>query len=162
MYKIISFLTFSLCLTACCHKTFTGANVNGEELKILWQLDLQRGFALDTISIYIDSVTLIKDLVVQTENTTGFTGVSIKYYEGFSLSRFFHIQTLKENKVFDKKIFLNEVISFRLVVKSLGGATFKGNLQVLLEKGKFIGISNFVEKEPMFYISQRDNNFIYY
>jgi hypothetical protein len=160
MYKIISFLTIVVCLTACCNRKFTVTD--NEELKILWQLDLQRGFALDTISIYIDSINLVKDLVVQTENTTAFTGVSIKYYEGFSLSKFFHVKTLTENKVFDKKIFFDETIEFRLIVKSFGGTTFKGNLQVSLKKGKFIGISNFVGKEPTFYINQKDDNFIYY
>lgn len=139
--KIIHVFMMFISLMAC-------AAPNQKRVESIFEIDFQDYFKNDTISLAIDSQSVVSNLIVNSDTSVGLTALSV---------RFFIIEEGVQVKYGAESVLINKLTFPVEIILSLNG--YRNKYLIDLNKGKYVGFSKKIDKS--FYFYQADEAFEY-
>lgn len=139
--KIIHVFMMFIYLMAC-------AAPNQKRVESIFEIDFQDYFKNDTISLAIDSQSVVSNLIVNSDTSVGLTALSV---------RFFIIEEGVQVKYGAESVLINKLTFPVEIILSLNG--YRNKYLIDLNKGKYVGFSKKIDKS--FYFYQADEAFEY-
>ena len=139
--KIIHVFMMFISLMAC-------AAPNQKRVESIFEIAFQDYFKNDTISLAIDSQSVVSNLIVNSDTSVGLTALSV---------RFFIIEEGVQVKYGAESVLINKLTFPVEIILSLNG--YRNKYLIDLNKGKYVGFSKKIDKS--FYFYQADEAFEY-
>lgn len=150
-----SFFVFLVFIASCSSKKFCS---DSSYLKLVGQIDLQAGFDNDLLSLKIDSFIVVNQILVNSESSSDYSGIKIKFYKAQEGSFFYIISTKKDKKISFIDLSLDKNIELLFVIDKQ-----EIKLKYNFEKGKYLGVSkSTIDGEINLYLIPSFERFVYY